>query len=116
MHRGKWRRWDLRIAKCADQCNREEFHSNLDGYYIMQEVLQYLKKHGQCLDSEVAAGMGIPLEQVRRDIAALAAAGEITTCTVTRFNGSERFEGAQCRPSAFSPPASPGRKPGAPKL
>ena len=45
----------------------------------MQEVLQYLKDHGQCLDSEIAVGMGIPLKQVRLDISALAALGEITT-------------------------------------
>ena len=82
----------------------------------MQKVLQYLKKHGQCLDSEIAAGMEMPLEQVRRDISALTALGEITTCRVTRFNGGERFEGTQCRPSAFSPPASPGRRHGAPQL
>jgi hypothetical protein len=80
----------------------------------MQEVLQYLKKHGQCLDSEIAAGMGIPIKQVRRDISALAALGEITTCSVTRFNGNERFDGTQCRPASFIPPKAPGRKPGVP--
>lgn len=80
----------------------------------MQEVLQYLKKNGQCLDSEIAAGMGIPLKLVRQHISALAALGEITTCSVTRFNGNERFEGIQCRPATFIPPKAPGRKPGAP--
>ena len=79
----------------------------------MQEVLQYLKKHGQRLDSEIAADMGIALEQVQRHISALAALGEISKCSVTRFNGEDRFEGILCRPSGFSPPASPGRKPGA---
>ena len=79
----------------------------------MQEVLQYLKKHGQRLDSEIAADMGISLEQVQQHISALAALGEISKCSVTRFNGDDRFEGIICRPSGFSPPASPGRKPGA---
>ena len=79
----------------------------------MQEVLQYLKKHGQRLDSEIAADMGIALEQVQQHISDLAALGEISKCSVTRFNGDERFEGILCRPSGFSPPASPGRKPGA---
>jgi hypothetical protein len=78
----------------------------------MQEVLQYLKDHGQCLDSEIAAGMGIPLKQVRISISALAALGEISTCKVTRFNGDTRFEGTQCRPASFIPPKAPGRKPG----
>lgn len=80
----------------------------------MQEVLEYLKKHGQCLDSEIAVGMGISIDQVRIDISALAARGEISTCSVTRFNGNERFEGTQCRPASFIPPKAPGRKPGTP--
>jgi len=82
----------------------------------MQEVLQYLKKNGQRLDSEIAAGMGIPLKQVRRHISALAALGEITTYSVTRFNGDERFEGTQCRPATFIPPKAPGRKPAPSKV
>jgi len=87
--------------------------STYKGVTLMQEVLQYLKKHGQRLDSEIAADTGIPIEQVRRDISALSALGEITTCSVTRFNGDERFEGTQCRPASFIPPKSPGRKPAA---
>jgi len=85
----------------------------LRGVTMMQEVLQYLKTHGQRLDSEIAVATGIPLEQVRRDISALSTMGLITTCSVTRFNGDERFEGIQCRPATFIPPKSPGRKPGA---
>ena len=84
----------------------------LRGYYHARGM-QYLKNHGQRLDSEIAAATGIPLEQVRRDISALSAMGQITTCSVTRFNGDERFEGIQCRPATFIPPKSPGRKPGA---
>ena len=87
--------------------------STFTGVTMMQEVLQYLKTHGQRLDSEIAAATGIPLEQVRRDISALSTMGQITTCSVTRFNGDERFEGIQCRPATFIPPKSPGRKPGA---
>jgi len=80
----------------------------------MQDVLQYLKNNGQCLDSEIAAGMGIPLKQVKQHISALAALGEITTCSVTRFTGGKKFEGTQCRPATYIPPKSPGRKPGVP--
>lgn len=79
----------------------------------MQEVLQYLKKNGQCLDSEIAVATGLPLEQVRHDISALSVLGEITTCSVTRFDGDVKFEGTLCRPATFIPPRSPGRKPGA---
>jgi DNA-binding IclR family transcriptional regulator len=79
----------------------------------MQDVLKYLKKYGQRLDTEIAAGTGLPLTKVRRSIAELAEQGAITHCKVTRFNGDEKFVGILCRASAFIPPSSPGRKPGA---
>ncbi len=80
----------------------------------MQDVLQYLKKHGQLLDAEIAAGMGLPLKKIKEHLATLATLGEISTCRVTRFNGPDRFEGTLCRPAGFSPPRSPGRTAGAP--
>lgn len=79
----------------------------------MHEIMQFLKKHGQHLDSEIAAATGIPLVQVRRHITDLSARGEITKCSVTRFNGDERIEGVLCRAAGYIQPSSPGRKPGA---
>jgi hypothetical protein len=79
----------------------------------MQEIIQYLRKYGQQLDSEIAAGTGIPLAKVRTYIDDLAAQGEITMCKVTRFVGDEKIVGMLCRVAGFSPPSSPGRKPGA---
>ena len=75
-------------------------------------ILQYLKKHGQQLDSEIAAATGIPLPKVRISLSALSARGEISSCSVTRFNDGKPLVGMLCRVAGFIPPAAPGRKPG----
>jgi len=77
-------------------------------------ILQYLKKHGQRLDSEIAAATGIPLTKVRASLSDLSARGEISQCSVIRFEGTERIEGALCRVAGYIPPKTPGRKPGTP--
>jgi hypothetical protein len=74
-------------------------------------ILTYLKKNGQRLDSEIAAATGIALPQVRETLNSLSAQGEISTCSVTRFNQGEAIEGILCRLRGFIPPATPGRKP-----
>jgi len=76
-------------------------------------VLQYLKKHGQRLDSEIAAATGISIANVRESLNELSARGEISKCTVTRFTGGKPVEEIQCRVLGFIPPATPGKKPGA---
>ena len=42
-----------------------------------------------------------------------AARGEISKCSVTRFNNGEKIEAVLCRVAGYIPPKSPGRKPGA---
>ncbi len=79
----------------------------------MQEILKYLLAHGQRLDSEIAAGTGIPLAKVRRALSDLSSRGEISKCSVTRFNDGEKVEGLLCRIAGYIPPKAPGRKPGA---
>ena len=76
-------------------------------------VLQCLKKHGQLLDSEIAAATGIPLSKVRLSLSDLSARGEISRCSVTRYSEGKPFEGTLCRVAGFIPPSAPGRKPGA---
>ncbi len=75
-------------------------------------ILQYLKKHGQQLDSEIAAGTGIPLSQVRISLLDLSARGEISRCSTTRYSDGKPIEGTLCRVAGYIPPATPGRKPG----
>lgn len=74
-------------------------------------ILQQLKKHGQLLDSEIAAATGIPLAKVRLSLSDLSARGEISRCSVTRFDNGKAIEGMLCRISGYVPAASPGRKP-----
>ncbi len=77
----------------------------------MIDTLQYLKKHGERLDSEIAEEMGVPLATVRERLARLAAAGEIITCELTRFESGNRVEALLCRVAGYVPPRAPGRKP-----
>ncbi len=79
----------------------------------MNEIMQYLKKNGQRLDSEIAAATGMPLVKVRNLIGELSAQGEISKCSFTRFDGGKKVEGMLCRVAGYVPPKSPGRKPGA---
>lgn len=76
-------------------------------------VLQYLKKHGQQLDLDIAAATSIPLRKVRMNLDELAARGEVSRCTVIRYNDGKPIEGYLCRIAGTIPPAAPGRKPGA---
>ena len=75
-------------------------------------ILQYLKKHGQQVDWEIAEAMGIPLPKVRLSLTDLSARGEISRCSVTRFTNGEPKEGMLCRAAGFIQPKAPGRKPG----
>lgn len=75
-------------------------------------ILEYLKRHGQLLDSEIASATGIPLKSVRASLIDLSVRGEISRCNVTRYNDGKPVEAIQCRISGYVPPAAPGRKPG----
>lgn len=74
-------------------------------------ILQCLKKHGQLLDSEIATATGISLAAVRTSLSSMSERGEISKCSVTRFNKGKPVEAMLCRISGYVPPASPGRKP-----
>ena len=76
----------------------------------MEEILKYLKDHGEQLDSEIAAGTGIPLADVRRGVADLSAMGEVITCHVVRFKAGKKSDGMLYRAAGHAPPPSPGRK------
>jgi len=78
-------------------------------------LLQYLKAHGEQLDADLAKALRIPMSQIQKDIAQLAAAGEVICCQVTRFNGDKKIEGVSCRLAAYVPPKATGPKPGAKK-
>ena len=76
-------------------------------------ILQFLKKHGQHLDSEIALATAIPLPRVRTSLSDLSSRGEISQCSVTRFTDGKPVEGILCRIAGSIPPRTPGRKPSA---
>ena len=76
----------------------------------MTEILQYLKKHGEKLDAEIAAATNRSLAKTRLHMAELAAKGKVITCDSIRFEKGKKIEGISCRVSGFTPPAAPGRK------
>ena len=91
------------------------WHSYLFGTILMQStpVLQCLRKRGQLLDSEIAAATGLPLTKVRASLLDLAATGEISQCTVIKFDGGKEIRGILARISGYTPPRAAGREPGA---
>lgn len=74
-------------------------------------VLEYLKKHGQKTDFEIAEATGIPLAKVRAALSEMSARGDISSCTVTRFRDGKPVEGMLCRIAGTIPAPTPGRKP-----
>jgi len=76
----------------------------------MKEILQYLKKHGEKLDTEIALAIGISLANVHLHLSELAAKGEVMACHSIRFEKGRKIEGISCRLAGYIPPAAPGRK------
>ena len=76
----------------------------------MKEILQYLKKHGEQLDTEIAKAVGISLAKVRLHLSELAAKGEVMACHSIRFKNGKKIEGIRCRLAGYIPPLTPGRK------
>lgn len=76
----------------------------------MKEILQYLKTHGERLDTEIAAATGLSVAKVRIQLAELAAKKEIMTCLSIKYEKGKKIEGISCRLAGYIPPAAPGRK------
>ena len=76
----------------------------------MSDILQYLKHHGEQLDSQIAAATGISIAKVRNSVSELAARGEVVVCRSIRFKEGKQIDALLCRLSGYTPPAAPGRK------
>ncbi|MBK6403341.1 MAG: ArsR family transcriptional regulator [Rhodocyclaceae bacterium] len=74
-------------------------------------ILEHIKKHGQVRDAEIAMALGLGLAKVRHSLSDLSASGQISCCSVTRFQDGKSVEEILCRVSGYVPPAAPGRKP-----
>jgi hypothetical protein len=77
----------------------------------MNEILQYLKLHGERLDTEIAAATGIPLAQTHRHLAELTSKGEVMSCLSIKFEKGKKIEAISCRLVGFSVKSKPGAKP-----
>ena len=77
---------------------------------VLNTILQYLKTHGEQLDTEIAEATGLTLAKTRAQLTELAAKREIMVCHSTRYEKGKKIEGMKCRLAGFIPPATPGRK------
>jgi len=73
-------------------------------------IINCLKKHGQLLDLEISEETGIPLSTVRFSLSDLSERGEISRCSVTRYDNGKPVKGSLCRIAGFSPTFSMSRK------
>jgi DeoR/GlpR family transcriptional regulator of sugar metabolism len=76
----------------------------------MNEILQYLKKHGECSDKEIAEGIGISLADLHRQLTELAFKNQVMSCQSTKFVKGKEVKAIICRIAGFTPPAAPGRR------
>ncbi len=76
----------------------------------MNGILQYLKKNGEQLDTEIATATGNSLANVRRYLSELTSRNEVVTCYTIRYVKGKKIEGMACRVAGYTPPAAPGRK------
>jgi DNA-binding IclR family transcriptional regulator len=76
----------------------------------MNEILQYLKTHGESLDTKIAEATGIPLSKTRLHLAELTAKREVMSCHSIRFENGKKIEGISCRLTGFVLKAKPGAK------
>jgi len=74
------------------------------------QILQYLKTHGERLDVEIVTAIGIPLAKTRLLLQELVAKGEVITCDTIKYEKGKKIEGISCRLSGFTPKAKPGAK------
>jgi len=80
------------------------------GNELMKEILDYLKKNGEKLDSEIAVATGLSLTKVRAHLTELSDKREIMTCRSIKMEKGKEVVGIRCRLSGYIPPAAPGRK------
>ena len=63
----------------------------------MNEILQYLKIHGERVDTEIADATGIALASVRFHLSELAANGAVMACRSIKFVNGNKIEKISCR-------------------
>jgi len=77
----------------------------------MKSILEYLNKHGEKMDIEIAEATGLSLPAVKAKLSDLTLSGAVISCNVTKFVDGAKMMGVSSRISGSVPQASPGRKP-----
>ena len=76
----------------------------------MTKILDYLKKHGERSDVDIAAATRIPLADLHLNLTELRAKGQIMLCDSIKYVKGKEVKATLCRVSGYVPPAAPGRK------
>ena len=76
----------------------------------MNDILEYLTKRGECLDSEIAKATKITLADLHLQLAELKAAHQVMLCDSITFVKGKEVKSTICRISGYIPPAKPGAK------
>jgi DNA-binding Lrp family transcriptional regulator len=76
----------------------------------MTKILDYLKKHGERSDADIAAATGISLAELQRNLTELKAKNQIMLCESIKYVKGNEVKATLCRVSGYIPPAAPGRK------
>ena len=76
----------------------------------MKKILDYLNKHGERSDKEIAAATGIPLTDLHLNLTELKAKKQIMLCDSIKYVKGKEVKATICRISGYIPPAAPGRK------
>ena len=82
----------------------------MTGLIPMNEILQYLKNHGECSDKEIADALGIKIADLHLRLADLAGRNQIMLYQSTKFVKGKEVKAIICRIAGFTPPATPGRR------
>ena len=73
-------------------------------------IINCLRKHGQLLDREISEETGIPLSTVRASLSSLSETGEISHCSVTRYDNGKAIKSSLCRIAGYAPTWSTTRR------
>jgi DNA-binding IclR family transcriptional regulator len=76
----------------------------------MKNILDYLKKCGESLDTEISTATGIALNDLHQSLTELVAKGQVMTCHATRFEDGKKAEVVICRLVGHGPVVKPAKK------
>lgn len=76
----------------------------------MNPILQYLKKHGERSDKEIAEALDIPLADLHTQLAEHKDRNQVMLYHSTKYVKGKEVKAIVCRIAGFIPPAAPGRK------